>query len=620
MSQNDTIHLNSVEIKSSRTPQIYSESARIIRIITNEELKNSPVQSISELMEYVIGVDIRQRGNNDIQADISIRGGTFEQTLILLNGIIMNDPQTGHHSMNLPISLDDVDRIEILEGPGSRIYGANAFSGAINIITHSNFIRRVRTNTVYGDFNFLKAGVSLNLPLGKSINYFSFNRSSSNGYIENTDFKSTNLFYQNSSFFRFGKLNIQTGYNTKNFGANSFYTPKYPNQYEETSTKFASLNFISNGKIKINPNIYYRKHQDMFQLFRENPPTWYKNHNYHMTDVYGFGLNLSTTNKLGRSAIGIDSRYENILSNVLGEVLDFPVSVPGYPEGEFKKSKQRNNTGVFAEHVIYLKQLSISAGLMANLNSDFGMKIFPGVDIGYSITTKLKLIGSYNESLRFPTFTDLYYVGPTNLGNPNLEPEFAKSYELGSKFFSNTMTIQGSVFKRYGKNIIDWVRIADSLKWESKNLTMVEAIGINLSYTINFEKLLKSKYLLKKLTIAYVFMDQNKESGKYNSYYAMDYLKQKLVAGINHKIYRNFEAEWRIVYQDRCGTYTDFPSGIETAYKPFILVDAKVTWKKGMFNAFVEGTNLFNIDYFDFGNIQMPGRWMKGGLIFNFPF
>ena len=130
-------NLDEFEVSAQRAPVAFSQVARIVSVITREEIEAAPVQSIQELLEYALSVDVRQRGVHGVQADISVRGGSFDQTLILLNGINISDPQTGHHSLNLPVSIKNIQRIEILEGPAARIFGPNAFSGAINIITTS---------------------------------------------------------------------------------------------------------------------------------------------------------------------------------------------------------------------------------------------------------------------------------------------------------------------------------------------------------------------------------------------------------------------------------------------------------------------------------------------------
>jgi vitamin B12 transporter len=128
------VQLHEVEVTEEKK-ELYSDLSRVVTVIKKDEIAGLPVQSLQDLLEYVMSVDLRQRGPNGVQADISIRGGTFDQIMILLNGINYTDPHTGHHNLNIPVDLESIDRIEILEGPGSRVLGPNAFSGAINIIT-----------------------------------------------------------------------------------------------------------------------------------------------------------------------------------------------------------------------------------------------------------------------------------------------------------------------------------------------------------------------------------------------------------------------------------------------------------------------------------------------------
>ncbi|MCK4631428.1 MAG: TonB-dependent receptor, partial [Bacteroidales bacterium] len=117
--QIDTVEIKEIVVSGQRSPSIHSELNRVVTVIRKEQIRNAPVQSLQEILEYAVNIDVRQRGNFGVQADISIRGGSFEQTLILLNGIKINDPQTGHHNLNIPIDINSIERIEILEGPGS---------------------------------------------------------------------------------------------------------------------------------------------------------------------------------------------------------------------------------------------------------------------------------------------------------------------------------------------------------------------------------------------------------------------------------------------------------------------------------------------------------------------
>ena len=613
-SQTDTINIDEVEISSSRITQLYSESARIISVINETEIKNAPVQSVTELLEYACNVDVRQRNINGVQADISIRGGSFEQTLILLNGIKINDPQTGHHNLNIPVELDDILRIEILEGPGARVYGPNAFSGAINIITGSKKDKNIKIKLIGGEHNFYNASISASYKIGKSANFLTLSKKQSSGYTENTDFNIYNVFYQNNTELKIGQLSIQTAYNNKAFGANSFYTPKYPNQFEQTKTTFANISLKTKGKFKLNPKLYWRRNQDRFELFRNNPAAWYKGHNYHLTDVLGAEINGKIKWKIGETAIGTEYRSENILSNVLGNQMNIPMNVPGEANGKFTKTKKRENYSIFAEHIYKINKLAVSGGILCFYTTDFNWNFYPGFDLSYNISNKLKLFGSINKTLRLPTFTELYYSGPTNNGNPFLKAEEAITYEIGSKYFSKFFTAHISVFQREGKNIIDWVKINNSEKWESKNLTEVNSNGFEFSIKFN----LQNKSILNHLAFNYSYLDIDKKSGDYQSYYVLDYLKHKIGISFNHKIYKNFKASWRINYQDRAGTFTEYPSGLEKAYKGILLADSKLYWEKNSFSIFIDIINIFNTKYNDISNVIMPGRWIMGGVIYNF--
>lgn len=613
-SQTDTIHLKETEVMSSRIPTFYNESARVIQIINKEEITKAPVQSLSELLEYALNVDIRQRGDYGVQADISIRGGSFEQCLILLNGVKMNDPQTGHHNMNLPVDLQDIDRIEILEGPAARVYGTNAFTGAINIITGTKKENRLKLSSVIGENQLYTTNASLSLANRNMQHYFSVGKKGSDGYINNTDFDIANLFYQNDLQLKKGSVGLQTGYNNKQFGANSFYSAKYPNQFEQTKVFFANVTYKNPYFYNFKTNIYYRRHQDRFELFRNNPPSWYKTHNYHLTQTYGAEVNMNFNSCIGKTAFGAEFRSENILSNVLGENMADTMDVPGEALGKFTKSHHRENIGFYGEQSYKYGHFNISGGMYVNLNSDFDSKVNAGLDVSYDITGNWKWFASVNQSMRMPTYTDLYYVGPTNKGNINLKPEEAIAYESGIKFNSNTVNAHIAVFRRDANNLIDWVKHPDSVKWESRNLTNIITNGFEFSAKINLESLINKGFIFKHINLSYSFLDLEKNSENFISYYALDYLKHKFTANLEHRIYKRLKADWAMCYQERMGTYTDIATNKETAYQKFVTIDARVTYQGNDWSCFFEAANLFDKKYQDIGNIQMPGRWLRAGV------
>ncbi len=604
-------NLDEVEVSAQRAPVAFSQVARIVSVISREEIEAAPVQSLQELLEYALSVDVRQRGVHGVQADISVRGGSFDQTLILLNGINISDPQTGHHSLDLPVSYKNIQRIEILEGPAARVFGPNAFSGAINIITNSDESSGVKSDISGGQHKLADVNVSGNIKTGGWNQFLAFNRMSSDGYIENTDFKTWNAFYQTKLNTKPGTLDFQIGRTNKAFGANSFYTATYPNQYEATKTTFASLKFETGTKIHLTPSVYWRRHQDRFELFRSDPASWYKGHNYHLTDVFGSNLNAWFESAFGKSAFGAEIRTENVWSNVLGKALTTPIAVPGESGQFFTKSYSRTTISYFAEHSIFLNRLSVSAGAMTNWISDlgFGWNIYPGMDASLAITDHVKLFGSANSSLRMPTFTDLFYSGANNIGNPDLKPEKSTTLEGGLKITFIGFSGRAGAYHRRGKDLIDWVRENETDKWQTRNLTSINSTGIELSSDFFPEKIWKKSIFITKLGINYSYSQLDKGNNNLFSYYVLDNLKQKLDIELNHKIWNKLKGSWRVSYQDRNGMRTKTES-----YQPFWLINTRIMWKTPSTEIYLLAANLFDTKYYDFGTVEQPGRWISMGI------
>jgi Outer membrane cobalamin receptor protein len=610
-------NLDEIEVSAQRAPVAFSQVARIVSVISREEIEAAPVQSIQELLEYALSVDVRQRGPLGAQADISVRGGSFDQTLILINGINVSDPQTGHHSLDLPVSLKNIQRIEILEGPAARVFGPNAFSGVINIITGADNESNVKVEIAAGQHQLSDLNLSGNLTNGSWSHFAAINRISTDGYVANTDFKNLNAFYQTKANLKPGTLNFQIGRTNKAFGANSFYSATYPNQYEETKTTFASVKFETGKKLHINPSLYWRRHQDKFELFRDNPASWYKGHNYHLTDIFGSKLDAWFSSKLGKTAFGGEIRSENIWSNVLGNTLATPVEVPGESGHFFTKSYSRTTISYFAEHSIYIKNLAISGGAMANRISDLGFswKIYPGMDISYEFINHYKLYGSANSTLRMPTFTDLFYNGPTNIGNTNLKPEKSQTYEGGLKITYPGFLGHADIYYRKGKDLIDWVRASDSEKWQTQNLTRINTTGLEFSGSLSPEKIWKSKFFLTKLGVNYAYSHLEKGTIDVLSYYVLDNLKHKLDFQIEHRIWQKISASWRISYQDRNGMRTQ-----TEPYKPFWIVNSRISWKSRDTEIYASASNLFDKKYYDLGPVEQPGRWISLGISYQLNF
>ncbi len=616
-----TIDMDEVVITAERSPVEYSRLARVVTVLDRQEISSAPVQDVSGLLEYVLNLDIRQRGNHGVQADISMRGGTFDQTLVLLNGINITDPQTGHHTLNLPLPLDAVDRIEVLSGPAARAFGVNAFNGVINIITNLDEDQKAGIALTVGEHGFLHSNFSATLKHQNLRQFVAASRKQSEGYLQdkslnNTDFENTSVFYHGKFSGGVGTFDWQGGYTDKGFGANSFYTPAYPNQYEAVKTAFGSLSYqYKTDDFTIKPEAYYRHNQDRFELFRNDAPEWYTNHNHHLTRVWGGQLQSDWFLDFGRLSLGGAYRDESILSNVLGEEMDQPKPVPGQ-DAEFTREDQCYTLSANAEYAFDWQGLHLTGGAMVMKHSALEYAgVYPGVEASYHLTGGLRIFASYNEALRLPTFTDLYYRGPTNTGNPDLLPEESATTEVGLKLSGKVQRVQLAVFNRMGKNIIDWVKEEESEKWTPRNLTDVNARGMELSWDY-FPDKANQDHIVKNLRLSYAFLDMEKSAQGLISRYVLDYLKHKVSLSIRHQVVSKLNASWGITFQDRKGgfvLYEDGAFGEETPYDPFWLVDFRLSWKEKRWKIYAEASNLLGKAYYDHGNVPQPGRWLRFG-------
>jgi iron complex outermembrane receptor protein len=614
--------LEQLVITADRTPVMFEKLKRSIQVISKKEIEQMPVRNISELISYAMNTDVRSRGASGMQADIIIRGGSFDQTLVLLNGMNISDPQTGHHNMDIPVDLSGINRVEILKGPGARVFGANAFNGVINIITNEKAGDQVTVSAMGGQYGLYSIAASLIKNFKSTSHNLQISKSGSDGFTDNTDFKAFNLFYSGTAG-KTQKFEYQASYMNKAFGANSFYSPRYPDQYELTKTIFASARYKTNFK-GFAPAIYFRRHYDEFRLFRNEAPSWYTTHNYHYTDVIGSNANIwNATGSIGKLSVGYDVRHELIRSNKLGDSLSNSIPVKGVENTYYTLGKARTSAGLFVEETVNLNKFSVSAGLLASYLSALPGKIalYPGIDAAYQINDAFRIYGTANRTLRLPTFTDLYYNDKTSKGDPNLKPEEAITIEAGLKFNKPGIIASAALFKRYGKNMIDWVKLQNQDPWQAMNITEIDVAGFEASIALNIEEFSGNKSFLKTITLNYAFLKADKSSDEFMSRYALDILKHKADLLVYHQVWRNFSASWAFSYQDREGGYIKYvntiPETTETAYAPFVQMDLQLNYSHKNWMIFTEATNLLDNEYVDYGNVPQAGRWIRMGVRFN---
>ena len=585
------LQIEEVEVSAQRS-QFQSDIFRLVNQLTATEIAALPVNSVADLLQYLPGIDLRERGSSGVQGDLSMRGGTHDQVKILVNGIDMTDPQVGHYSMDLPLDVSQIERIEVMQGTN---YGLGAFSGAINIITKKGTAEskgyEVNGSLAAGEYGLVNPALSASVQrkewyLSSGVSY---NRS--DGYADNTDYKIMN------GYLRTGRrdLDFQVGVQMKDAGANSFYSLAYPNQFDATRTLFAAIAYEHRtGDWGLQGKAYYRAHYDRFELFRDGKdsegqqaPEWYTAPNTHWTHTSGARLTGSWSQWWGKTSAGIDLRDEYIESSNLG-------------------THNRLNINYFAEQCVYINGFSGSVGASGTWNSTFGHDYALGANFGYEIARDWKVFLNFNRAIRIPTYTDLYYQSATQLSNPNLRPEKALQLEAGIKYTGEHWYASASGYYRWGQDIIDWVKepVDSIVQWKAVNYTRVNAGGAEASVGV------QGYEYIRKIELSYSFCDVNKDAGEMLSKYALDYLRHKVSLRIDHKIWKGFGASWCFRFQQREGSYSDREGNI-CQYQPVFLMDGKVYWANNQVRVALECQNMTNQKYYDYGGILQPQHWVQ---------
>ncbi len=583
----DTQELDTVLIKSTRIDLPFKENSRTINVISSKVIKNSAATYVADLLQQVAGVDIRRRGTGGSQADLYIRGGGFDQTLLLIDGIKMDDAQTGHHTMNAALPIEVIERIEIIKGPAARVFGQNAFTGAINIVTKKKLSNTVSVNVEAGSFGQKNGSITVGKEFENSSFMAHVGTLTSDGYRENSDYNNYNYFLKGVFNKKKQPIEVIATFFDKKFGAQNFYTPTSWgfNEYEETQNSLLGIQTtFKSEKFKITPRVYWKRGQDIFLLKRDDP-SFYRN--LHITNKVGIETNASYTSELGITGFGVDISRVFINSNNLG-------------------NRNRTMANLFLEHRFKLAddKLDITPGVAVTYFSDFKFHAFPGMDIGYQLSDNLKAYGNLGVTYRIPTYTDLYYNDSSTSGNPDLKPEEAFAQEIGLKYNSEKFTTSVAVFNRNATNLIDFVKPdVSATKFVATNFAEVNTKGFEFNADYRF----KINEFNQILSFGYNFLDDDiLDQNKDLSRYSLNTLKHQFITRFTSKLFKNVRQN--IIYKHAERT-------IGTSYNVW---DASLIVDFNRFNFTVTANNIFDADYIESGYVPMPPSNILFGLRYNF--
>ena len=616
-----------IEVTASKIKTPRPKVSRMTELMTQEQISVCPVQSVNDLLKYSAGVDVRQRGPMGAQTDVGVRGGNFEQVAVLLDGINICDPQTGHNAFDFPVDISDIDHIEVLKGPAGRAYGPSSLMGAIHVVTKTAARSSGQAHAEAGSRGYAAGGARAAVVRGSWSNIFSANYGRSDGYSRskagrlNADMEYKKAFYKGCYTDDDMQVNWHAGISVKDWGSNTFYSAKYDDQFEHTVKTYTALQAENRiGSVHIHPALWWNHNEDRFELIRGSEAA--VQFNYHRSDVTGASINSWIDWILGRTVAGTELRHEHLVSSNLGEPLAKPQHIKG-TDRNYTQGLDRTNIRFILEHSLTVRRFTLSAGVTGTRNSWNGMdmRFYPGMDMSIQLDSHLKLFASYNTSLRLPSVTELYYsVGGYKADN-HLKPEELNAMDFGFNYTDyHGFHVSASVYYNHCTDMIDWVMDLtlpeDQRHWESVNFTEVNSLGAELTANVSLETLFPGQRLLKSIDLAYSHIHQKKtDVPDIQSRTVLEYLKHKAVAGLHVNLPLHIALDLYYRYQDRAGSFTGADGQVHP-YKPYSIVDSRLQRQVGRYTVYVEGNNLTDKTYFDYGCVPQPGFWSIAGFSF----
>jgi len=627
IAQNSTLELDSIEISTIRTIQNITRTGRNIQVITSEDISVLPVHSTDELLRYLPGIEIQSRGGFGVQSDFTLRGSTFNQVLVLVDGVRVNDPLTGHFNGYIPVPLSEIDRVEVIKGTASSIYGADAVGGVVNVITKqapNNGVVAVDASLKAGSYGYFGTDVSL---LGK-VKKWHFAAGIQSNISDGEQFENPNRpiidaaptnfntwfktqTYSASVGRKIGDnwdATLRVSYDARDFNAKYFYTAStYDESVENTTVFFSDLKLSgTNGKFRTEVDFVFRQSTDHFVF---NPAFAA---NDHITRFGLFQVNQSfQANNKNVFVYGLQFDMRDIESNDRG-------------------NHSNKHAGLYGQWVSStIKNLTSTISIRGDYDDNYQFEFSPQVNLAY-IINKLVLRAGTGKGIRAADYTERFVSNNLaklssgrNLGNPNLSAETSWSYELGADYYlTKELKLVATGFYRSGNNLIDYVPTLGSeitnvpvilnpsgTYLYSKNLASVNTVGIEVE--LWYAKKFESGNALN-FKLGYTGLESTNPDGtvsKYVSAHAKHLINGNISAAISR-----FDFGVSGLYKMRETAYSK-TLGLELANTYTVInTDIGARFWEDKFKVKLEVINLFDIQYSDVLGAPMPGRWFVVGV------
>jgi outer membrane cobalamin receptor len=576
-------HSETMVVLGSAAPVPLAESPRSVVVIPLEG-KTLAAETPLDFLRQDSSVFLEQRGAGGAQSDVVLRGGSFEQTLVLLNGFRINDAQTSHHNLDLPVPLEAMSSIQVLQGAGSTLHGVDALSGVVDFLTaapaHKSFLVRAAEGSFESNEESLLAGATRGAWSGR----LTADRNFSTGFMADRDYRNEDASVEGWHGSHLGITDLMLATSDRSFGANQFYGPY--NSWERTKGWFASARQELGSRTVA--AFGYRRHTDDFVLLRNAPAVYENNH------VDGsWQASLRHTIPLASPSLlllGLEADGDSINSyNFSGGATSYALGIharnrgAGYVDFDLRPARHR---------------WSLSAGAREEIFSGGAQTVFsPQLSGSLRLTNAFKLRASGGYGFRIPTYTDLYYSDPTTIGNPTLKPESAWSGDGGVDWVpSNRVSLSVTGFYSRQHNAIDYVRTNVTQKWQAVNLSGLRFSGVESTFTWNPTR-------TQTIHVAWTALHgaQNALNGL-QSEYIFNYPVENIHAGWSVAVKRAFVVSNSVQLAQRYQ---------QTVYPVW---NTTFTHDSGKIRPYLRFTNLSNTGYQEITGVNMPSRAIMGGF------
>jgi outer membrane cobalamin receptor len=577
----------SITVTTTLEPLPLAESDRSVNLLSPRD-QPLVANSVVDLLRQDPSLNLQARAANGVQADLSLRGTTFEQSLILLNGLRINDPETGHLNLDLPIPLDAVTRIDILHGSGSTFYGSDAIGGAVNLLTQAPAPGlAIVASAGAGSFYSIEQHLRASYTRGPIAEQLTGSRDTSDGFIPDRNYSSNALASETWLTLKPGTTDILLATSNRPYGANLFYGP-YDSQ-ERTKGWFASIQQQLGQRTAA--SFGYRRHSDLFVLFADQPQIYENNH---ITTSYEAALRRADTLTPNITlSYGLEANGDSIHSNSLGQ-------------------HARNQGAGYANLSLRaLGRLSLSIGARDEVLSSNGNVFSPSIAAAYTLTHTTRLRASAGHGFRLPTYVDLYYADPTTIGNPNLKPESSWSYEAGADWTptNGRLTLTATAFRLQQKDSIDYSKLALA----TPALTFAEpyqAVNIqNLNITGAETTLRLRLTTIQNLQFSYTAAHAASPPANLVSEYAYNYAAQNAIFAWNGTLPGSFGRQ--------INARTQINIVQRTQHTAYPLWEVALSRNTGHIRPYLRLLNLSNTGYQEIPQVPLQGRTILAGTEFN---